>query len=449
MKIAGYEVVRQLGKGGMSEVFEVERPGIGRRLALKLFAYPKEDETVRARFETEGRLLAKLDHPRVVKVFDLGTEEGGRPYFVMELVLSPDGGLQTLADVPEGSADEELIGRWYDDIREGLDYIHAHGIVHRDLKLQNVMIGPDGHAVIVDFGISKILDPGGDAAGVDPVQTIIRMKKGQNLVMGSLGYMAPELELGLPASPKSDWFALGVIVFRLLTGTWCDSRTDLVSTLATYDPVWSRILPKLLHSNPDGRECLSWAEEKARDRERLEAHWEERWISEKSRSHRARHLARYASGLAVLLAIGLGWLSHEFRAKREIWRSRYEAAGLRPAVPDFAELFKVPTEAGAEERSDDEGNLVMPSRAQFEAARIDALVLLQPVFSGLATGDITIERAIEELEKLSLQLEEGSETDPFDGLHFGGNDYMQFGESAPLKILVDRAVDRLRRLAED
>ena len=252
-KIGQYELVRLLGKGGMSEVYEVENPRLGSRHALKLFTYEKDDPEVKERFQVEGRLLARLNHPRIVKVTDFGSDEAsGKPYFVMDLVLNERGEMQLLSDVEPGTVDEETVGKWYDDLREGLSYIHSHGIVHRDLKLQNVLIGPDGHAVLTDFGISKIFDVKGDGVSiVDTVKTLVKVREGRSLVMGSLGYMAPELEMGVAASPQSDWYALGVIVYRLLTGTWCDARTDVAGALETYDPVWLRILPKLLQATKE------------------------------------------------------------------------------------------------------------------------------------------------------------------------------------------------------
>ena len=328
-KIGQYEIVRLLGKGGMSEVYEAENPRLGSRHALKLFTYEKEDPEVLERFRTEGRLLARLNHPRIVKVTDFGTDEvSGKPYFVMDLILNGHGEMQLLSDVAPGTVDEEEIGRWYDDLREGLAYIHANGVIHRDLKLQNVLIGPDGHAVLTDFGISKIFDVKGDGVSiVDTVKTLVKVREGRSLVMGSLGYMAPELEMGVAASPQSDWYALGVIVYRLLTGTWCDARTDVVGTLETYDPVWKRITPKLLHSNPNGRECLSYADEKRTDREKTEFELEERWLREKSRGHRARHAARYFLAGVSFVALFAGF----------IWRSnvmdrRILNVGLQDAV---------------------------------------------------------------------------------------------------------------------
>lgn len=339
--IGPYELVRLLGKGGMSEVYEAENPRLGTRHALKLYAYEKDDPEVRERFLVEGRLLARLSHPRIVKVTDFGTD-GGRPYFVMDLVMNERGEMQLLSDVQPGTVDEEMVGRWYDDLREGLAYIHANGVIHRDLKLQNVLIGPDGHAVLTDFGISKIFDAKGDGVQiVDTVRTLVKMREGRSLVMGSLGYMAPELEMGVAASPQSDWYALGVIVYRMLTGTWCDARTDVVGTLETYDPVWKRIIPKLLHSNPNGRECLSYADEKRADREKAEFEAEERWLKEKSRGHRARHIARYVAGaLAALLLLGAFLWRNSSSSRRMFYAELKDATELVDAAVDKITLAR-------------------------------------------------------------------------------------------------------------
>lgn len=450
MTIGDYKVVRPLGKGGMSEVYEAEDVRLGSRHAIKLFAYDRDDPEVRRRFEDEGRLLAKLSHPRIVKVTDIGTDEAsGKPYFVMDLVLDADGEKKSLADVEPGSVDEETVGMWYDDLRSGLAYIHSKGVVHRDLKLQNVLIGPDGHVVLTDFGVSKIgVSPDNGKTVVDVVNTIVKMREGRSLVMGSIGYMAPELEMGVAASPQSDWYALGVIVYRLLTGTWCDSRTDILSCLETYDPVWRRILPKLLHANPQGRECLSYAEEKRADREQAEFRAEERWLKEKSRGHFARHVARYVGALAVVLAIALAWEVREFRVQREVWRLKLQNAGARPAVPAFDELFRVPAEARADVQTDDAGDVVMPSRGAFEAARLDALVLTHSTLSALAEGNITIEKAISDFESMRDGLADDADVSPFDRLRFGDADYMQAGENEPLSMMFDSAIEKLQEAAE-
>lgn len=385
-RINSYEVVRLLGKGGMSEVYEVENVRLGSRHALKLFTYEKEDPEVRERFMVEGRLLARLSHPRIVKVTDFGTDEtSGRPYFVMDLVLNERGQMQLLSDVEPGTIDEETVGKWHDDLREGLAYIHANGVVHRDLKLQNVLIGPDGHAVLTDFGISKIFDVKDDGRPVvDTVKTLVKMREGRSLVMGSLGYMAPELEMGVAASPQSDWYALGVIIYRLLTGTWCDARTDVVGALETYDPVWKRIIPKLLHSNPQGRECLSYAEEKRVDREKSELEWEERWLKEKNRGHRNRHIARYLGIVAVVVIFGLLFFWRGFNTERILFASELRDAtelvdiALEKTDPDGwdAAFGKMDFDDDFGEKTTKKTPAVAEVAAQQDRATLDAVRLL-------------------------------------------------------------------------
>ena len=444
-RVGEYELVRLLGKGGMSEVYEVENSRLGSRHALKLFTYEKDDPDVKERFQIEGKLLARLSHPRIVKVTDFGVTEEGKPYFVMDLVLNERGEMQLLSDVAPGTADEETIGRWYDDLREGLAYIHANGVIHRDLKLQNVLIGPDGHAVLTDFGISKIVDAKGDGAKiVDTVNTIVKMREGRSLVMGSIGYMAPELEMGVAASPQSDWYALGVIVYRLLTGTWCDARTDVVGTLETYDPVWKRLIPKLLHSNPQGRECLSYADETHADREKAELAAEERWLREKTRGHVARHAARWLGAALLGLAVVFAFMAFKYSADRKLWRAESRFSGVYRSPYDFDELFKIPADAQADAQEDDVGDLIMPSRGDLAAARIDLLIITHDVFAGLNSGNVTVEKAIDDLVRLQEQFEADTDNS-FDSWPDG---YMQVGSDEATFWLLSRAVERLRELAE-
>ena len=303
--VGEYRLLRLLGKGGMSEVYEAEHRRLGSRHAVKFFFYDGAAEDVRERFLAEGRILSRLAHPRIVRVTDVGEDAGtGRPYFVMDLVTDPGGNVRSLADVPAGEADEEQIASWYEDLREGLAYIHAKGIVHRDLKLENVLVGADGHVVLVDFGISKIVDKDGAVGtAVDHVQTVIRLRDGKRPLMGSIGYMAPELEMGVAASAASDWYALGVIVFRLLTGMWCDSRTDVTGDLETYDPVWRQILPKLLHANPQGRECPSWRDLKKEQEERRLFEMESKLEAESRNTRMAKLLMWGVSAVSLVIMV--------------------------------------------------------------------------------------------------------------------------------------------------
>ena len=427
--IGGLNVIRLLGKGGMSEVYEAEDPRLGSRHAVKIYSYPKDDPDVKKRFEVEGRLLAKLSHPRIVKVTDFGVDaESGRPYFVMNLVLDANGRLMSLADISSADADEMMIGRWYEDMREGLAYIHGKGVIHRDLKLQNVLIGPDGHAVLTDFGISKIGEStDGKQTVVDPVQTIIRIQDGKRPLMGSIGYMAPEVEMGVAASPQSDWYALGVIIYKLLTGTWCDARTNVREVLSSYDPAWGRIVPLLLHANPEGRECRSWTEERERCREEAEAAAEERFLKEKRRGHVARHVARWLSAaMVVMVAAFVAWGVNAHK--------RLEAVEKELALPDFASTFEIPREAG-EESTD-----AMPSRDEFRSAMVDALVLTQDVFADLKDGVISTAKAKSELGRMWKRAERDDDT-LFSGLP---DSYTSSGETRALAILLKNAARKMK-----
>ncbi len=304
-RIANWRFVRQLGKGGMAEVFEVEDERLGIRAAMKLFTRENDpDGQIRERFLAEAALLARLNHPHLVRVFDYGIDPASdRPYFVMDLVLSPSGEPKTLADKEYAGSDETRVAIWYDDLRDALSFIHARGIVHRDIKLQNVLVGPDGHAVLSDFGVAKIFDTSlREEVGLSPEETI-HAAKGRRTVMGSLGYLAPELEMGVTASPASDYYALGVLVFYLLTGTWCEPRTDITGVLETYDPIWMNILPKLLHANPAARECPSWRECENCSREKDELDREERLASLEKTIGTVRRSNRIAQTIAAALGV--------------------------------------------------------------------------------------------------------------------------------------------------
>lgn len=433
-----WHVSRLIGRGGMAEVYEVEDSAMGSRYALKLFTYDRGDvESARMRFFAEGRLLAQLAHPRLVRVYDFGEDDvSGRPYFVMELVLGEDGQPHTLADADVAGVDEDTVATWYEDIREGLAYIHGKGILHRDLKLQNILIGPDGHAVLSDFGVAKIFSPDlREKLGLTPEQTIMAVKGGQQTVMGSMGYMAPEIEMGVPASKESDWYALGVIVFRLLTGVWCDSRTDILGDLETYSPVWRSILPKLLHSNPAGRACpdIRVIEKACREEEsyRIETELEQLRAKRHAAVRGRRNAWIVATGAILAAAMLVCLVLHGIGSRSDV----------QPL--DFDSVVRIPPDA-REESFEGEGGL--PSRGQFAIARIDAWVLTHDLFADLNAGKITREKAVDELSRIE-EVAKSDELALFEPMSIGHGVgygiYSQLGETAPLVYLIQSAISNL------
>ena len=253
-QIDGYRVVRLLGRGGMAEVYEAERLGV--RRAMKVFVNDGEQaELLKSRFLAEGRLLARLDHPRLVKVHDCGVDEAtGRPYLTMDLVLGTDGEPHTLASLhKERQITEEKLLGWYADLVDVLDYIHSAGVVHRDIKPSNILVAADGHAVLADFGVSRISDKGLreelsiDATMATDATTLSRV------VFGTANYLAPEVRAGATATAASDIYALGVTLFRLLTGVWYEPDTNALELLKSFDPVWRGIFAGLLADAPTKR----------------------------------------------------------------------------------------------------------------------------------------------------------------------------------------------------
>ena len=260
--VGSYRVLRELGAGGMGAVYEVEHVTLGVHYALKTFTMEKgHAELFRNRFLAEGRLLARLSHPNLVRVFDLAwDEENGLLYYVMDLVLYKDGEAYTLADVEQGSADEEHLMQWFAELCQALAYIHAQGIVHRDIKLNNILLAPERKVVLSDFGISKVLG-GRLRADLDVSQTMVATTdaaSGGKLIMGTKGYMAPEVLRGEEVTPAADVYSLGVVFFKLLTGVWYDKslvthgRADL-NLLKHFENRWQDILPQMLDEDPAKR----------------------------------------------------------------------------------------------------------------------------------------------------------------------------------------------------
>jgi serine/threonine protein kinase len=196
-EIAGrYRLVEQLGAGGMSEVWAADDTELDRRVALKLLA-PRADTE---RFRREARAAAALAHPNVNQVYDYG-EADGRPYMVLECLTGGSLEDRLAAGRPLPDAETRQIAR---DIAAGLEHAHTRGLVHRDLKPANVLFDAEGRAKIADFGIARL----DDAATLTETGT----------VLGTATTISPEQATGRPATPASDVYSFGALLFWMLTG---------------------------------------------------------------------------------------------------------------------------------------------------------------------------------------------------------------------------------------
>ena len=254
-KIGAYRIIRLLGEGGMGAVYEVEHEQLGVRYALKSFTLENGHvDVLKNKFLAEGKILARLHDPHLVRVFDLSFDETtGTPYFVMDLVLSEDGSPHTLLDVKTEELDEDCILGWFAELASAIDYIHEQGIVHRDIKLGNVLLSSSGHVVLSDFGISRIFSER-LRSDVKAVTTLASdAATAARLVMGTRGYMAPEVAWGGEATPASDSYSLGVMFVYLLTGIWYEPGSKVFKLLETLEYRWIDVLPRLLSVNPAER----------------------------------------------------------------------------------------------------------------------------------------------------------------------------------------------------
>src|SRR5512133_2638782 len=229
-KIGRYEIKSELGRGGMATVYKAYDPLFEREVALKVL--PREmlhDPQFRVRFEREAKTIAALEHQAIVPVYDVGEEEG-QPFFVMRYMTG--GSLSdTIARGPMSlTAAAKLIER----LAPALDDAHLKGIVHRDMKPGNILFDRSGEPYISDFGIAKI------------TQSQTATVTG-GAIIGTPAYMSPEQAQGEKIDGRSDVYALGVILYEMLSGTQPYQATTPMAIVVKQitDPV-----PHILDANP-------------------------------------------------------------------------------------------------------------------------------------------------------------------------------------------------------
>ena len=256
-ELGPYRVLRLIGRGGMAEVYAAEHRSLGRMCAIKVLTAEDADGTLRKRFCSEARALCRIEHPGVMRVYDLGETEGARlPWYSMDLHVDAAGAPSTLeAAMKGGGVTEETVAGWYEDVRDALEAVHAAGVFHRDIKPANILLNGSGRAVLSDFGIAKFGGP--MKAEVAAESTLVAF--GECCVPGTPKYLPPEALQGGEPTAAWDFWMLGVTFFRLLTGV--DFLPGMVASefLTPFDRRWRSVLEGLVATRCEDRVMRSFA----------------------------------------------------------------------------------------------------------------------------------------------------------------------------------------------
>jgi serine/threonine protein kinase len=222
-RIGPFEVVAPIGRGGMGEIYRARDTRLNRDVALKMLPDGSAtDEESLHRFERETRAVAALNHPNILAIHDTGMHHD-LPYAVTELLQG-----ETLADrLRSGPLAPPRATEIASQIAEGLSAAHAMGVIHRDIKPDNIFLTNDGRAKILDFGIARIENPALRTGKIGWTSGV----SNSSFVVGTAGYISPEQVRGKKADARSDIFAVGAVYFEMLTGRRAFLRDSAVETL--------------------------------------------------------------------------------------------------------------------------------------------------------------------------------------------------------------------------
>jgi serine/threonine protein kinase len=333
-----YRIVEKIGEGGMGEVYRAHDSRLHREVAVKILpAHVADDPDRRARFDRESRAVAALSHPNILAIFDVGVA-GAVTYAVTELLE----GESLREHVARGPLPVRKALEIAAQVARGLSAAHDKGIVHRDLKPENVFILNDGRAKILDFGLAR--------TAADSAVTEIGTEPG--VVMGTVGYMAPEQVRAQPADARTDLFCLGVVRHEMLSArrafqrdTPAETMTailredppDLLGTRLDISPALDRIVRHCLEKNPTER--FQTARDVAFALEALSGSTAS-GTSEPARAtpmgRRGRWLWPAVASVVTFLAM-TGVLVWD-RMHRDVPRPRYVMKDLRAADDDFCQI---------------------------------------------------------------------------------------------------------------
>jgi eukaryotic-like serine/threonine-protein kinase len=256
-KLDSYEVVAQIGAGGMGEVYQAHDTKLGRDVAIKVLpeAFAHDPERL-ARFQREAKMLASLNHPNIATIHGLEHSDSVQ-YLVMELVSG-----ETLAErvKRDGAVPIEEALIIAKQIAEALEAAHEKGIIHRDLKPANVKVTPEGKVKVLDFGLAKAFE--GETANEDMGNspTLSRAATMQGVILGTAAYMSPEQARGKAVDKRTDIWAFGCVLFELLTGKQAfhgEDITDILAAVVRAEPAWQALpIPTPVKIRDLLRRCL-------------------------------------------------------------------------------------------------------------------------------------------------------------------------------------------------
>ncbi|HXN52971.1 MAG TPA: serine/threonine-protein kinase [Candidatus Acidoferrum sp.] len=259
-----YQLLERVARGGMGVVYAARDEMLDRRVALKVLDVPVADGDLACRLNREARVLARLEHPGIVPVHDVGTLADGRVFYTMKFVEGQrlDKHIEAVISLPDRL-------RLFLRICDAVAFAHARGVLHRDLKPANVMVGAFGEVLVMDWGLAKILreQSAGKSEEEDPEATILHVPRasdspadrtqathvtGQGTVLGTPGYMSPEQASGDIANvdERSDIFSLGAVLRFLYTPPGCEGNQ---SRAWRHDKALEAICAKAVETNSSNR----------------------------------------------------------------------------------------------------------------------------------------------------------------------------------------------------
>jgi eukaryotic-like serine/threonine-protein kinase len=325
-----YEVLAQLGAGGMGEVYRARDIRLSREVAIKVLpAEVAADPSRLKRFEKEARSASALNHPNIVTIYDIGSTDS-TSWIAMERVEG-----KTLRELlSTGVIPTKRLLQIASQVAEGLAKAHEAGIVHRDLKPENVMVTKDGLVKILDFGLAKLTQPGAGSDEVSHLPTETGTSPG--VVMGTVSYMSPEQAAAQPVDFRSDQFSLGSILYETATGRKAFQKKTAVETLTA---ILNEEPTAIASINPQTPAPLRWIVERC-----LAKQADDRYASTKDLARELRTVSDHISEATLTGAIGAAVSPHRRLLRgviatavvsallgalvgRQLWKTKREAPG--------------------------------------------------------------------------------------------------------------------------